>query len=110
MKTQGRPQSNNIVDARNSNALEKIGLAAHSELSGIGTDLQDALSSPFGGPEYLVLPTNYKSGYAPTPVGDLQLQQWRENNGVQAPAASSMASQMSHMQQMRTNELRRSLE
>lgn len=65
MKTQGRPQSSNIIDARNYNQFQTFILEQQSELAWIGQDLMNAVTAPFGGPGYLVLPTNYKSTYVP---------------------------------------------
>lgn len=85
MKWQGRPQSNNITDIRNSNQFELFLHDAGSELSLIGQDLVDAITGPFSQKEYIVFPTNHRSSYVPNPAVEAQLSAWRAENNIPTP-------------------------
>lgn len=101
MKTQGRPQSTNVVDATNFNQVEMFALSAGSELAGIGTDLKNTLTGPFGGPGYLVLPTNYKSSYTPNPVTDQRMAAWKQVNAPSQQMNDQIAQMTVIKRQMR---------
>lgn len=86
MKWQDRPRSENIQDIRNYNQFEMFLFDSQNELSGIGSDLFEAVTGPFRGErEYMVVPTNYNSDIRTNPVTDERLRVWREQNGVNPP-------------------------
>lgn len=69
MKTQGRPQSENIVDLRNYNQFQMFVHNTGVGFAGLTSAIVDDITGPFAkNKEPLVLPTNYRSSYTPPPA------------------------------------------